>query len=172
MSFFDAIRHNLSENREWKGQDFEEYVNDLFDKKEFAYSERAHTHRTNKERYIESTLNPDFVFLHKRSNELFAVEYKYRDHLHEGCLNWCIPSQLERYQKFVEKRKIPLYIVIGVGNDGKIPPKELFVIPLEVAELPVLPPAVFQKYSMKPKMKLTYRNKEFMSTSNLVYDWI
>ena len=75
MALFDSIRREFSNKPEWKGQRFEEYVEALFDENEFAISERTHSHRTNEERYVESSLNPDFVFKHKRSNDLIAVEF-------------------------------------------------------------------------------------------------
>lgn len=171
MALFDSIRREFSNKPEWKGLRFEEYVNDLFDETDFAISERTHSHRTNEERYVESSLNPDFVFRHKRSNDLVAVECKYRSNLYQGKLSWCNPSQLKRYRDFAKERKIPVYAIIGMGTDDSLP-DELFVIPLEEAKYPALYPSVFQKYSRNPKMKLTWRNNELVSTSNPVYDWI
>ena len=84
MALFDSIRKNFSNKPEWKGLRFEEYVCDLFDDKEFAISERTHSHQTNEERYVESSLNPDFIFRHIRSNDLVAVECKYRTSLYQA----------------------------------------------------------------------------------------
>lgn len=169
MALFDSIRKEFSNKPEWKGLRFEEYVENLFDENEFAIAERTHSHRTNEERYVESSLNPDFIFRHKRSNDLIGVECKFRTNLYQGKLSWSNQSQLKRYREFAKQRKMPVYVVIGMG-ECDFDPDELFVIPLEEAKYPALYPSVYQKFSRNPNMKLTWRNKELMSTSKSIFD--
>src|SRR5271157_5381697 len=102
---------------EVKGAEFEKFVLDMFDEKDFSIIEMTHKFSGPDDRYVESDLNPDFVFRHKLSGNEFAVEAKYRSRLNEaGMLEWSNPDQLARYNNFANQRGIPVYIVIGIGG--------------------------------------------------------
>jgi len=147
----DGIKYHLSDEPEWKGKRFEDYVEKLFDQQYYSIVEKTHSYRQNEDRYVESSMNPAFTFRYKRTGDLFAVECKYRSGLNpQGMLEWSNPRQLERYRAFARERGIPVFIVIGFkGFDDD--PEDLFVIPLEDAKYPTLYPSVFNKYSRNPK---------------------
>jgi hypothetical protein len=156
MGLFDSLREAFSTSPEWVGKRFEKYVLDMFDDK-FAIVEQTHSFKTNQDRYVESSMNPDYVFRHKPTKSEFAVEVKYRSKLNKGMLDWSNPTQLDRYKDFAKKRKIPVYILIGFcGYEEE--PDDMFLIPLEEAKYPSLYPSVFQKFSRNPKKDFYWKD--------------
>jgi hypothetical protein len=149
MGLLDSFMEAFSSSPEWVGKRFEKYVLERFDD-HFVIVERTHSFKTNQERYVESSMNPDYILRHKPTKSEFAVEVKYRSKLDKGMLHWSNPTQLERYRNFAKKRKIPVYIVIGFGGYEE-EPDDMFLIPLEEAKYPSLYPSVFQKFSRNPK---------------------
>ncbi len=141
------------------GLRFEKYVQDLFSPKYFSIVEKTHSAETNQERYVESSMNPDFIFRYMPTGEMFAVECKYRTGLYNGMLRWSNPAQLQRYRDFLYKRKMPVYVVIGLGG-YEDEPKEMFNIPLEEAKYPDLYPSVFNRFSRPPDKPFFWRNGE------------
>jgi len=158
MGLWDSILHEFSMKPEWVGKRFEELVIRLFDSRYFSIVEQTHSWKTNQDRYVESSMNPDYVLRYLPTKEEFAIECKYRSKLDKrGMLNWSNPNQLKRYQEFAKKRNIPVYIAIGLdGYDDE--PKDLFLIPLEEAKYPALYPSVFQQYSRNPKKNFFWKN--------------
>ncbi len=105
-------------------------------------------------------MNPDFVFRYIPTGEMFAVECKYRSRLNdEGLLNWSYPEQMKRYQEFSYKRKMPVFVVIGLGGMDD-DPEEMFNIPLDEAKYPGLYPSVFKKFSRPPKKSFFWKSGE------------
>ncbi|WAM22583.1 MAG: hypothetical protein OI715_00385 (plasmid) [Candidatus Methanoperedens sp.] len=160
IDLLKGIKYTFSEEPFMVGLRFENYVLDLFSKKYFSIVEKTHSTETNQERYVESSMNPDFVFRYNPSGETFAVECKYRSNLNnEGLLNWSYPEQMIRYKEFSYQRRIPVFIVIGLGGID-VEPKEMFNIPLEEAKYPALYPSVFNRYSRPPYKPFFWKNGE------------
>jgi hypothetical protein len=158
MGLFDFINEHLSDAPEWKGKRFEDFIKKKFDEKQFTIVEQTHSHQTNQDRFVESSMNPDYVFRHNRTRVEFAVECKYRSSLYpKGMLNWSNPTQLKRYRDFAAKKKIPVYIVIGLGGVDK-DPEDLFRIPLEDAKFPALYPSQFKPFSRNPKTDFYWKD--------------
>ena len=155
---FQKIEYHVSNEPEIVGKRFEDHVERLFLPKQFKIIEKTHSFKTNAERYVESSLNPDFIFEYIPSGEIFAVECKYRTKLNQQRqLEWSNPDQLRRYQEFEYRRKIPVYIVIGYVkttkkwdnyNKGYYEQVEKFMynIPLKEAKYPSLYRSVFSKF--------------------------
>jgi hypothetical protein len=158
MGLWDILMENFSNSPEWKGKRFEKFVIEKFNRKYFDIVEMTHSWKTNQERYVESSLNPDFILRYNPTNEVFAVECKYRSKLNpEGMLDCCKPQQLERYRKFAKERNIPVFLVIGFkGIDDA--PDDMFVIPLEELKYPTLYPSVYRNYSKNPKTNFFWKN--------------
>jgi len=160
IDLLKGIKYTFSEEPFMVGLRFEDYVSDLFSPKYFSLVEKTHSTETNQERYVESSMNPDFVFRYEPSGELFAVECKYRSNLNnEGLLNWSYPEQMKRYQEFSHKRRMPVFIVIGLGGIDNNP-KKMFNIPLEEARYPTLYPSVFDKFNRPPDKPFFWKNGE------------
>ena len=108
----DVFKEQLSDDPELKGHRFEKYVERLFDKKYFSLVEKTHSYRANQERYVESSMNFDFIWRYNPTRQEFAVEAKYRLHLNkENMLPVCRSDQLMRYKDFANKRGIPYFVV-------------------------------------------------------------
>lgn len=160
IDLLKGIKYTFSEEPFMVGLRFENYVSDLFSKKYFSIVEKTHSTETNQERYVESSMNPDFVFRYNPTGELFAVECKYRSNLNnEGLLSWSYPEQMKRYKEFSYQRRIPVFIVIGFGGIDD-DPKEMFNIPLEEAKYPDLYPSVFNRFSRPPDKPFFWKNGE------------
>lgn len=160
IDFLKAIKYEFSEEPFIVGLRFEDYISDLFSKKYFSIVEKTHSAETNQERYVESSMNPDFIFRYNPTGEIFAVECKYRSKLGDkGLLKWSYPEQMKRYQDFSYNRQMNVFVVIGLGgldND----PEEMFNIPLEEAKYPALYPSVFNKFSRPPDKPFFWKNGE------------
>lgn len=158
MGLWDKLMETFSEAPEWKGKRFEKFVMEKFSDRYFDLVEMTHSWKTNEGRYVESSLNPDFIFRYNPTGEQFAVECKYRSHLNpKGMLDCCKPHQLQRYREFEKQRNIPVFMVVGFeGIDDD--PDDLFVIPLKEMKYPTLYPSVFRNYSKNPKTNFFWKN--------------
>jgi len=153
----DGFKEQFSEDPEWKGQRFEKYVENLFDQKYFTLVEKTHSFRENQERYVESSMNFDFIWRYIPTGQEFAVEAKYRSHLNrEKMLQVCRAEQLKRYKDFANKRGIPYFIVIGLAGEDD-DPKSMFSIPLYEIKYPALYPSVFKNFERNPKSKFFWK---------------
>lgn len=121
-------------NSYWKGGLFEQYVSNLLPEPLFTIVDRTRATPVLARRRVESDRHPDFVFRNTRTNELFAVECKWRkrwDRNPQGVegLSWSVVSA-NRYRAFGEERHIPVYVAFGIGG---IPeqPKEVHFVPIE-----------------------------------------
>lgn len=160
IDLLKGIKYTFSEEPFMVGLRFENYVSDLFSDKYFSIVEKTHSTETNQERYVESSMNPDFVFRYNPSGEMFAVECKYRSNLNnEGLLSWSYPEQMKRYKEFSYRRRIPVFIVIGLGGMD-VEPKEMFNIPIEEAKYPALYPSVFNRFSRPTDKPFFWKNGE------------
>jgi len=157
IGLLNDIKMKTSDDPFISGLRFEEYVDELFSEKYYTLVEKTHSPDTNKEKYVESSMNPDFVYRHKPSKDLFAVECKYRSNINNGVLEWSYPKQLQRYQDFSYNRNMPVFIVIGVGGED-CEPEEMYCIPLEKAKYPALYRKVYEKYERDPEKMFFYKN--------------
>ena len=149
---FDKIDTEISDDAQAKGRRFENHVESLFSPQWFALKEKTHSTSTNEKRYVESSLNPDFVFMYKPTKEQFAVECKFRTVLNrDGMLEWAKQDQIRRYQEFSRKRKITVFIVIGYEPyiediDFDEFEQYLFCIPLNEAKYPAFTENYISKF--------------------------
>jgi hypothetical protein len=158
MGLFDKLMETFSNAPEWKGKRFEKFVIEKFDPKYFSIVEQTHSWQTNQNRFVESSLNPDYILRYIPTNEVFAVECKYRSRLNpEGMLDYCKQYQFDRYRRFMESQKIPTYIVVGLGGSDD-DPDDLFVLPLKDLKYPALYPSIFKEYSKNPQNNFFWKN--------------
>jgi hypothetical protein len=149
------IDYHISDDPEIKGKRFEDHVERLFSREYFSLVEKTHSFKTNKDRYVESSKNPDFIFEYMPTRQQFAVECKFRTQLNKkNQLEWTYPEQLKRYQEFSRGRRIPVFIVIGLElffKDKYYPDRDhsetfMFNLPLEAAKYPALYESVFAQF--------------------------
>ena len=60
---FHKIEYSTSNAPEIVGKRFEDHVENLFSKRYFRLLEKTHSFKTNSDRYVESSKNPDFIFV-------------------------------------------------------------------------------------------------------------
>ena len=161
------IDYHISNDPEIVGKRFEDHVEKLFSTKYFKIVEKTHSIKTNTERYVDSSKNPDFIFEYMPTREKFAVECKYRTQLNKKIqLEWSYPAQLKRYQEFEYQRRIPVFIVIGLelafesedNPDFDDIEKFMFNIPLKDAKYPALYESVFANFEREYEKPFFWKN--------------
>lgn len=174
---FHKIEYHTSNAPEIKGKRFEDHVENLFSKQYYKLVEKTHSFKTNTDRYVESSKNPDFIFEYLPTRERFAVECKFRTQLNQkNQLEWSYPAQLKRYQEFSYQRKMPVYIVIGLEIEVKnqdydpddydqpepeyITENFMFNLPLEAAKYSALYESVFAQYERDYDKPFFWKNRK------------
>jgi hypothetical protein len=156
---FEKIDTEISSDPQAVGKWFEDYIEKLFSKKYFKIIEKTHSFKTNADRYVESSKNPDFIFEYMPTREQFAVECKFRTKLNKNNqLEWSYPAQLKRYQDFARERKMPVFIVIGLQGEDGDDYDYMFNIPLSDAKYPALYESVFTKFERDPEKPFFWKN--------------
>ena len=155
------------EKKKEMGDDFEIYVENHFDKRYFQTEEWT-TDIYNKRNgsYVEANKKPDLVIRYKPTGERFAVECKYRSdfyhsqNINQNCVKWSYPEQIARYNQFQGKEHIPVFIVIGVGNNIRKgeEPAYMFCLPLKSAKYPEISPVLLQQFERKPGRNFYWKN--------------
>lgn len=114
-----------------KGEDFEKYVERyIFPIEEYTLIYRTPSEVMNADRFVESSLYPDFQFRDQKTGKKFWVEVKYRQDSYKGKIMWATESQFKRYKKY--DKKLPLFIALGVGGHGKANlPDFLYIVPVK-----------------------------------------
>ncbi len=115
------------------GANFERYIQNLFSEEEWTIAKTAGDLSRKLGRKVEQDSEPDFVMRHKGENRLFAIECKFRSNLWKGKeeygILWAPKYKIRNYNRFWEKEKIPVFIVIGLSGIPSAP-QHLFLIPL------------------------------------------
>lgn len=138
-----------------KGDMFEQYVVDLFNKSHFNVVEWTTDMMRKHNRYVESDSNPDLTMRHKTTDMVFSVECKFRSNLYKGALSWSNWKQLRRYKSYSFDNEVPLFVVIGLGGSLQCP-NRMFCIPIEDMEYPSLYPKIFEEYERNPENMFFY----------------
>jgi hypothetical protein len=129
-----------------KGELFENYVRaKIFPKSLYTLVHRTHTHETNCEDFVESSLLPDFLFRCNASKKEFYVECKFRTNKMGEKYEWCKYYQLERYRALNEEK--PTLLILGTGGQAGFPEK-ISLIPLVELRYTGLYPSFLDKYSI------------------------
>lgn len=124
--------HSMTQPEELlKGREFEDYVLSLFNIQEGGMLVLQEWQGDKSYGMIqpENNSNPDFVFRYGENE--FAIECKWREKLQADLSKDLFPlRRIENYKKFSEIQKMPVTIVIGVGDEPCYP-ELLYAIPLE-----------------------------------------
>ncbi|MFL5739268.1 MAG: hypothetical protein ACJ75B_03550 [Flavisolibacter sp.] len=140
-----------------KGYLFEEYVIELFNKEFFNLVKWRKSQRTNDRLALLTSSYPDLELIFAGKNKYkFAVECKWRKEFYAGKITWAEVKQINSYETFEYKYRIPVFVAIGIGGEP-CNPKKLFVTPLcnisgniEVHESNLIP------YNRKPTRRFFY----------------
>lgn len=117
-----------------KGREFEDYVLELFNIRQngnFILKEWRGD-KTLGEVCPENNRYPDFVFACEDGS--FAVECKWRERIGKNIEKDLFPTnKLAIYQQFADERRMPVFIMLGIGGEP-CQPEDIYLIPLN--ELP------------------------------------
>jgi hypothetical protein len=131
------------------GLDFEKFVIQKFDKKFFKIRNWAGD-KFVEGRYADTTTQPDIqlsLILRGQSYPL-AVECKWRSEPKGNFIRFANDGQLERYKTFAKKKNNPVFIALGIGGKPSSP-EELYILPIQELNKPVLHKAGIGKYRKK-----------------------
>jgi len=123
---------------------FEEFVSEKFDPQ--YYTTRA----WDKAKFVEETEslnhlpNIEVEFNSKRTISI-ALETIWIEAFNKGGLDWAVDFDLKDQKQFFSRRRMPYFIVIGVGGT-EVKPKELFIVPLQKIETEFLSKADLLHY--------------------------
>src|SRR3989338_11018978 len=135
--------------KQFKGRSFEGYVEDLFRKNKEWKVERDNSYRKLRKGWVESYSDPDFVFIHRKTNKKIAVECKYKEKEYDRIF-WAYEDQIEHYQNFSVKENIPVFVILGIGGRPKNP-KRVFLAPLAQIKYPDVRIDYLEKFERDPK---------------------
>ena len=163
LSIRQRIRSITLPEEVLKGREFEDFVLDLFDIREdgdFTLKEWQGD-KTLGDVCPENNHYPDFVFCYRQSR-CFAVECKWRERLTANFeKDLFTTDKLAIYQRFADERRMPVYIVLGVGGEP-CQPEQLYIIPLREI------PAIINKSEsivafLRPSTESPFKADEFLS---------
>lgn len=114
-----------------KGASFEKYIAERFPASDYAIETRTHDSSRFLGRFVETDVDPDFVFRDKRTNRSFAVECKWRkgwtgDKSIGLGLTWDTWKG-GRYISYGTKNKMPVFVALGIGGTPAKPAETYFL---------------------------------------------
>lgn len=121
-----------------KGLDFEKFVVQKFSKRYFKVKEWTGDKYVEGV-YAETNQYPDLLmeFFGLNQKKEFAVECKWRQNSVNDGIPFSTNAQLDRYRDYAKKKKVPVFIAIGLGGKGAAP-ERLFIIPLKDISKPFM----------------------------------
>ena len=139
----------LIDYKKKKGDDFEKFIVQKFDKKYFRIKEWAGDKYVNGI-YADTTPQPDILleFNLKQKTTKFSVECKWRQKLYKNGIEFAKKKQFERYKDFEKKQNHPVFIAIGIGGKA-ILPAQLYVVPLQEIDNNFIHIKELKKYEKK-----------------------
>ena len=146
----------LIDHRKKKGDDFEKFIVQKFNQKYYRIKEWAGDKYVNGV-YADTTPQPDLLLefhLGQKTAE-FSVECKWRQNLYKGGVEFAKKEQFNRYKNFEKKRKIPVFVAIGIGGKAASPEK-LYVVPLQEIDSNFIHIKELKKYEKKVENKFFF----------------
>lgn len=106
------------------GNDFEDYVINMFDSDRFELTHRTPTNEDTSGKFVKSMILPDLGFREKSTRRGFWVECKFRANTKNfGNITWCTENQLRNYKRTYYKHREPVFIMLGVRGTTSDPNK-------------------------------------------------
>ena len=150
-----------------KGKDFEEYVVNLFDRRNyFTLVDWTRDLDINGIR-PESNKNPDIIMRYNPTKEKIAIECKYRSSYytskttHKQIVYTDKKHKIDRYKEYQKTEKIPTFLVIGVGGTPK-DPKYLYCIPINKIKYEEMFVSVISEYMHVPNKNFFWDSRKKM----------
>ena len=146
----------LIDHRKKKGDDFEKFIVQKFNKKFFRIKEWAGDKYV-KGIYADTTPQPDLLleFNLKQKTYYFSVECKWRQNLYKGGIEFAKKDQFNRYKNFEKNNRTPVFLTIGIGGKA-VSPEKLFIVPLQSIESNFIHIKELNKYERKVEDNFYY----------------
>ena len=152
----EELRHriqplNFDEENRKKGNDFEKFVVQKFDRKYFALQEWRSDKYVNGI-YAASNQLPDLEINFRKGNinDSFAVECKWRKGYYDNSIKWAEYYQLSNYKNYAKRLQIQVFVIIGIGGSPDSP-EEIFIIPLSQLKSATISQEELRIYEKKDK---------------------
>ena len=157
-SKFESETELIDYNKK-KGDDFEKFIVQKFNKKYFRIKEWAGDKYV-KGIYAETTPQPDLLleFNLNKNKYLFAVECKWRQALYKGGIEFARKDQFNRYKNYGKTKNVPVFIAIGIGGKADSP-KNIYIVPLQSIETNFIKIKELKKYEKNVDKDFYYNSK-------------
>lgn len=161
-SNYNSINQNLL--NKIKGDAFEQYIVELFNSStgRFRLLHWSSDKMASNGMYAESNHNPDleFVFHGDYKDFNFAIECKWRKDFFNGGVKWAERYQIDNYLTYENRKRITVYVAIGVGGSPE-QPERLFLVPLqEIHTYPNVFESYLRNFERNPNHKFFYNQKD------------
>jgi hypothetical protein len=142
------------------GDDFEKFVVKKFNPKYFNVVEWAGDKYIDGI-YADTTLHPDLLMeiTVKNKTELFYVECKWRKGFNGNKVSFARKDQFERYKKFENEKKLPVFISLGIGGKAS-QPESMCILPLRFIYSNSITKEDLKKYERNMKNDFFFDIKE------------
>jgi hypothetical protein len=129
-----------------RGDEFECFLRrEVFPAARYDILRKTHGYTVNKDDFVESTKEPDFLFRDRASGREFYVEAKYRSGFYRQGVDWCKEYQLQRYRAL--DRETPVLVAVGVGGTASRP-DSLYLFPVRGITYTRLFPRLLQRFEI------------------------
>lgn len=111
--------------------------------------------------YPSTNYYPDLTIRQKNKPwQTLAIECKWHEKITGKRVDVARKDQLVNYRQFQESKKIPVYIAIGIGNNGMFP-EDIYIIPLDKVCTRYIDLEIVKDYKIKNIDQLKYEvNKD------------
>lgn len=157
------MENNYNSTSHKKGKAFENFVESiLFPSTHYEFLHKTQDIGQNSERFVRSSLMPDFQFKCRTTGKVFYVEAKFRSKTFKD--KYDVLSE-QQYNSFPNLNNLssPIYIAFGYGGTAESP-DYLSLIPLEVVESKALSPEKIAEFDIKREI---YPHTNFDSKSHI-----
>ncbi|WP_081209738.1 hypothetical protein [Salegentibacter sediminis] len=145
------MKKNYDENSWTKGEQFENFVqNIIFPESHYELLHKTNDYKQNTERYVQSSLKPDFQFKSKVTGKKLYVEAKFRSKTFQS--KYDVLSQ-QQFKSFPELNSddSPIFIAFGYGGKANNP-DFISLIPFEEAKERSLSPEKVHAFNITKEL--------------------
>lgn len=163
------MNENYNEDSWTKGQKFENFIEkNIFSQSHYDLLNKTHNYSQNSQRYVNSSLEPDFQFRSKLTGKSFRVEAKFRTKPFNNAYEILSENQFKIFPD-INSADCPIYIAFGFGG-GAANPEYLSLIPFNAVNSRTLSPEEVFSYridkELYPPHNLEEKNEQQEKAEN------
>lgn len=153
------MNENYNEDSWTKGQKFENFIEkNIFPETHYDIVSKTHNYIQNSQRYVSSSLEPDFQFRSKLTGRTFRVEAKFRTKPFKNVYDILSENQFKLFPDLNSKDS-PIYIAFGYGGEASNP-EFLSLIPFKSVSSKTLSPEEVISYKIEKDIYPPHRFEE------------